>query len=101
MLFATFWDKLGESFLASVPVILGLLAAYIDLRRRALAADTTRTAQGKQLETVAADVRKVELATNSMKDQLVQKTEAEALARGGVEERARADQRDSITKGPP
>lgn len=36
----------------------------------------------------------VQHATNSMKDQLVAKTEAEALARGGVEERQRADVRE-------
>ncbi len=39
------------------------------------------------------NVQKIETATNNMKDQLVLKTEAEALSRGGVEERARADER--------
>lgn len=36
-------------------------------------------------------VEQVHIATNSMKDQLVLKTEQEALARGGVEERNRAN----------
>lgn len=45
----------------------------------------------RKMSNVQTDVRKVELATNSMKDQLVLKTEQEALARGGVQERQRAD----------
>ncbi len=49
--------------------------------------------QNQKLEKVAEKVEEVHKATNSMKDQLVLKTEAEALARGGVEERARAEQR--------
>ncbi len=50
--------------------------------------------QQLKLQTVARDVHTIELATNSMKDQLIEKTESEALARGGIEERARADIRD-------
>lgn len=51
------------------------------------------------MKSMAKDLRTVELATNSMKDQLVAKTESEALARGGIEERARADIRDKKERG--
>ncbi len=47
--------------------------------------------QQLKLRDVASDVLKIEIATNSMKDQLMAKTESEALARGGIEERARAE----------
>lgn len=47
----------------------------------------------RKMNTVSTDIRKVEVATNSMKDQLVLKTEQEALSRGGVQERERADVR--------
>lgn len=47
----------------------------------------------RRMNKVQMDVHRVEIATNSMKDQLVQKTEQEALARGGVQERQRADDR--------
>ena len=40
---------------------------------------------------VADKVEQVHLATNSLQDKLVAKTEQEALQRGGIEERARAD----------
>lgn len=41
-------------------------------------------------------VEEVHVATNSMKDALVLSTEKEALLRGGVEERARADERREV-----
>ncbi len=44
-----------------------------------------------RMKGVKDDVQKIEKATNSMKDALVLATEKEALVRGGVEERARAD----------
>lgn len=50
----------------------------------------------RRMNKVQTDVHRVEIATNSMKDQLVLKTEAEALARGGIEERQRAD--DKVEK---
>ncbi len=46
-----------------------------------------------RVDAVAENVQAVHLATNSLTDRLVAKTEAEALVRGGVEERARADTR--------
>jgi hypothetical protein len=45
----------------------------------------------RQIAPIKENVQKVEKATNSMKDALVLATEKEALARGGIEERARAD----------
>lgn len=47
----------------------------------------------EEVKTVKDNVQKIEVATNSMKDALIISTEKEALARGGVEERARADKR--------
>ncbi len=44
-----------------------------------------------KLKTMAKELHTVEINTNHMKDQLMAKTESEALARGGVEERARAE----------
>ncbi len=51
--------------------------------------ETVNTVTDAKLNTVISDIHKVELATNSMKDQLVAATEKEALARGGHEERVR------------
>lgn len=34
-LFAEFWDKIADAIIGSIPILLGLLAAYIDLRRKA------------------------------------------------------------------
>jgi hypothetical protein len=42
------------------------------------------------------DIRTIEQATNSMKDALVAKAGAEGVARGGMEERARADDRKVV-----
>ena len=46
------------------------------------------------LDLFKAQVGEVHKEMNSMKDQLVLTTEKEALARGGVEERARAEKRN-------
>ncbi len=54
-----------------------------------------------KLNTIQGNVQKIETATNSMKDALVEKTEQEALARGGIEERARADAKADAAKLPP
>lgn len=75
---------------------VGIRMATIAAAQAALAAaqkasEVKSDAREKKLDVVAADVRKVELATNSMKDQLVARAEAEGLARGGTQERARAD----------
>ena len=50
---------------------------------------------------VAAKVEEVHKATNSLTDRLVEATEKEALARGGVEERARAEERARRDNGGP
>lgn len=62
--------------------------------------ETTTETQGRKLDTVAegveivkADIHKVELATNSLTDRLVEKTGREGYERGGREERERADER--------
>lgn len=55
--------------------------------------DATAARQDEKLDEVAAKVEEVHRATNSLTDRLVESTAAEALARGGVEERARADKR--------
>lgn len=54
---------------------------------------TTTAAVDAKLADVVAKVEEVRHATNSLTDRLVASTAAEALARGGVEERARADER--------
>ena len=52
----------------------------------------TQDQQHKELVTVLEKVEEVHRAANSMKDQLVLKTEKEALVRGTLEERARAEE---------
>ena len=61
-----------------------------------LKADTVKqnehlSQQDAKLDAVTEKVEIVHRATNSIVSQLVEKTEAEALSRGGVDERARAD----------
>lgn len=53
-------------------------------------------AQNEKLDSVVVQVEEVHKATNSMKDELVKKTEAEGIARGGIEERARAEERAKL-----
>lgn len=55
----------------------------------------------EKVEVVTENVEVVRHATNSLTEQLVAKTEKEALARGGVEERARADARHESSSGEP
>jgi hypothetical protein len=95
-------------WLAIIGVVAMAVKEYFDRQRAKDAAiktdevkDTLKTSTDKQSakqdvilaqnEVVLAKVEEVHLATNSMKDDLVKKTEEEALARGGSEERARAD----------
>lgn len=54
----------------------------------------------RQVDKAVDDIHRVEKATNSMKDALVAKTEEEGVARGGMEERARADARDAESGKP-
>lgn len=69
------WDKL-------ISVAGGVLMAWIAYKQIQL---------GIKVGDVAEKVEVVRHATNSLTEQLVAKTEAEALSRGGVEERRRAD----------
>lgn len=84
-------------WLAIIGVIAMIAKDYLDRLRHKEADEkievvkTVTLSQDAKIDTIATDVRKVELATNSMKDQLVLKTEAEGLARGANEERQRAD----------
>lgn len=85
---------LSDAVWSALIILAGIAIKEFFLdRKRAQDAEAVRAAQGKTLQTVVEDVKKIEVATNSMKDKLVAKTEAEALARGGVEERSRADAR--------
>jgi hypothetical protein len=104
MLFAV-----GDAVWLALFGLIGLvLKEYFDSRRGQRAAQLVEKvktdlqrdtmAQNAKLETVVEKVEEIHKATNSMKDELVRKTEAEALARGGFEERERAEAK---TKGPP
>ncbi len=55
--------------------------------------EVTTSTQNSKIDTVLEKVEEVHKATNSLTDRLVQTTEKEALARGGIEERARAEDR--------
>lgn len=89
MLAATDWNPLIVSLSVSVPTILGLVAAYFDLRRKAME-------QKKDIADVKDDVRKIEVATNSMKDALVRATREEALLRGAANERTRVSAEEGV-----
>jgi len=73
----------------------------------AAAADVKSTLQDHQqaadaqLKDVAAKLEEVHRATNGLTDRLVETTAAEALARGGAEERARALARNKAGAPPP
>lgn len=71
-----------------VTVAAGVVMAYFALKEKMI--EFQKKSEAK-LDIVVKDVHKIELATNSMKDALVLATEKEALARGGKEERDRAD----------
>lgn len=49
-----------------------------------------------KLGKVSAQVQEVKKATDGMKDQLVAQASAEGMARGGIEERQRADARKAV-----
>lgn len=82
----SFWT----TFFATLPATLAAVGALIVAVITAL-----KTNQA------AKDIRKVEIATNSMKDALVAVTGAEAFARGANEERQRADHRADQAAGLP
>jgi len=79
-----------------ITAISSLVAAIFAGLAREKAAAT-----GRDVVAVKADIRKVELATNSMKDQLVEATRAGAQAAG--EQKGRADQKaeDTAVSLPP
>ena len=60
--------------------------SYIALRSKMLDMQSASTERGKEqatrLEVVAANVQKIELATNSMKDALVQATKEKSFLEG-------------------
>ena len=58
--------------------------------------ETATKQQGAQMDVVLEKVEEVHKATNSLTDRLVATTEAEALARGGIEERTRAEERTRV-----
>lgn len=76
----SFWDA----------VIVIVLSIYFDWRTRQ--AKRLVAQLGEQMEVVHK-------ATNSIVTQLVAKTEAEGVARGIIEERARADARSQSPEG--
>jgi transcription termination factor NusB len=92
--------------LAIVGVCSLLIKEYFDMRRGQIAAQKAEEvkrvlavntiASNEKLEVVANKVEEVHKATNSMKDQLVATTEAEALARGVLKEKTRADEERKV-----
>jgi len=76
----TFQQLIAALDLPGIAQIITALAA--------LAAVYYARQANKAVVEVKADVHKVEVATNSMKDQLVKATEDEALLRGNAEGRA-------------
>lgn len=85
------------SVVAIATLIAGLITGVINAVMIYLMAKL-KLEQDKMLRSqdqLSKDVEVVKHATNSLTDRLVQSTEKEALVRGGVEERARADDRDT------
>lgn len=83
-----------------------VFAGYLTYKMKQLDQKTAAVAaaqviQGTKQEERAtkqeAKLGEIHLLANSMKDQLVKVTEKEALARGGVEERERADERAKVS----
>lgn len=82
-----------KAILAMIACIQTIGLAWIDYR------NNQRTqATEKSSSVILTQVAEIHKSTNSMKDALVKTTEKEALARGGVEERARADEREKTDK---
>lgn len=84
-------------WLAILGVVSLLIKEYFDRVRSAANTAQIKADVGQKLEVVGVNVQKIETATNSMKDALILATEKEALQRGAVDERARAD----AAAGPP
>ena len=74
-----------QVWVAILAIIYMIVKEYLDERRAA------RT--DNKVAVIAGKVEEVHVATNGLTARLVAKTEAEALSRGGVEERERADER--------
>lgn len=100
---------LATVFVNAVTVVATMIVKeLLDQRRAVVIKDATvvaaekvetklievTAAQNEKLDDMAAKVEVVHKATNSLTDKLIASTEAEALARGGVEERARAEGRE-------
>lgn len=80
------WQTFWEGATAFVLAIIGALQIWERISRRHAEAE-----QLKELKAVAEKVEVVHHATNSLVDRLVEKTEKEGIARGTVDERARAE----------
>lgn len=72
-------------------VALKTQEAALTARKSSLDVMEVTVKQNEKLDSVAAQIEVIHKATNSLTDRLMAKTEAEGVARGGVEERARAD----------
>ncbi len=66
----------------------------VELARESAKVRTAIDGTNHKLDGVAEQIHEVHVATNSMKDALVSATEKEAFARGGKEERERAEKRN-------
>ncbi len=63
----------------------------VDLAKESATTRSALDGTNHKLDGVAEQIHEVHVATNSMKDALVSATEREAFARGGKEERERAE----------
>lgn len=77
----------------TVTVVKMQLRAAKEVREVKDTLATTTVQTNQKLDKVAEKVEEVHVATNSLTDRLVASTAAEALARGGIEERKRAEER--------
>lgn len=92
----TEWLRDLTALIVAIGVIIMAIFRFIDQRaiqRRLDEQDRQAREQTQNVKAVVKQVEEVHKATNSLTDRLVEKTEREALARGGVEERARAEAR--------
>ncbi len=105
------WPTLLASAAAFLAALAALIRGYLAEREaRRVAAELEKTTRSTAVaveakvdaaearveataKVLVAKVEAVHKATNSLTDRLVETTAAEALVRGGVEERARADER--------
>ena len=92
------WQTLIQ---VGIGAVVTIVLAWMNKRTNAIVVETAAnqdkkialiaTNQDKKIEQVSEMVEVVHKATNSLVTQLVSKTEQEALARGGAEEKSRAE----------